>query len=135
MKNKVIVIPIKIVRTQVLVCVGVTKNYLHNWAKRKKITKEAKEIIKQIPDEVFDLKRGGYTFSMVNKERDEKFFIIFLADYKNYWDYAETLLHEIVHLKQSIFEWRDIRDELEFEAYFIETVFNQIRTALEKFLK
>jgi hypothetical protein len=128
---------INITSSDLLICVGVKKGkQIADWL-NKYGTKEAKklltpEIIKEL-DESLTGKLNAFLY--VLEQEDANFYFICLKEFKNKWECFETLLHEIIHYKQ--FQWRDmrIRDEIEFEAYFVEHCFRSLRKELFKRLK
>lgn len=65
--------------------------------------------------------------------------VIVLRKFGDIWQDYELLMHEVVHLKQNFFNERSIMGEYEFEAYWIESTFRQIRKKIyesySKFLK
>lgn len=130
MKNKIIVIDVDILKMDILVCVGTTKKYLQSWAKRQKVSKDFKEVCDEIKEEALDC--AGYCVCMQHVKSKKYFHSIFLEDYKNDWDYVNIILHEVVHLKQNIFKVQKIGAEEEFEAYFVESIFNKIRQELNR---
>jgi hypothetical protein len=61
--------------------------------------------------------------------------MLWLKSFDGSWDCLDTLLHEIIHIKQEKFKNCRIEDEREFEAYFVEYLFRELRRELKKQLK
>ena len=68
----------------------------------------------------------------IKNEEGVNYYFLLLKKWKYSSECYDTLLHEIVHLKQFLWEAKAIEKEIEFEAYFIENVFIQFREKLNK---
>jgi len=134
MKNKIIIVPIEILKAELEICVGVSKDYFLKWHKTKKVTKEAKEVSDGIPDDFFSIKGGttGLCTVINHKKSGLNFYFIHLGDWENSWDNLELLVHEIIHFKNYLFESHKISEEQEFESYFVEYVFKKSQNGAEQ---
>jgi hypothetical protein len=135
--KKIFVFDNEIFDSELLVCVGVKLKDVENWAKKNSnnLTDilKVKENRKLIDDRFFCKSEKG---CLIKFEKDGlSFYILYLRDFKNTWADLDCLNHEIVHYKQ--FQWQDrnINNEIEFEAYFQENVFRQLRKKLNSFMK
>ena len=134
--KKIFIYTNEIFNSELLVAVEANENDLIKWA-GKNGTKDLKEILKTkeninlIEEEI--KKNSGVMFCF---EKDNKFFfLMWLKTWRNNWEDLDTLNHEIVHYRQFIFEKKNINNEIEFEAYFQESVYRELRRKLNKLLK
>lgn len=130
---------IDIFGTDLLVGVGVKNaKQLDAWLKKYAI-KSAKNIItKEVAkdlDEALSSTLAGFLYVIENKDK-YRYYFIFLKEFKFSSYHYDVLLHELIHYKQEQWKNRLIKDsEIEFEAYFIEMLFKQVRNILLKKLK
>ncbi len=130
--KKIIVYTNEIFDGDVLVCVGVTAEQIKKWADKN--SKNLKEIfkIKNNFDIIKENIIGNNGFVVVFVKNGISFYLLWLKDYKNSWKEIDTLNHEVVHLRQAMFESKKIINEREFEAYFQESTLRGIRKKLIK---
>jgi len=119
---------------QLLVCVGSNENDIKKWAD-KNGTKEFKILVKQgLPMFNDNTHNSGFVYRTTDKN-GLSYYILWLKKHDNSWECLDTLLHEIIHIKQEKFKACLIEDEREFEAYFVEYLFRVLRRELVKRLK
>jgi len=133
-KKTIFVHTIEIFSQQILICVGLRAEEIKKWADKN--SKNLKEIL-QTDDNFKKLQEISLASGFVVKFSKDglSYYILWLKEYENHWDHLDVLNHEIVHLRQFTFLGKNIENEIEFEAYFQESVFKSIRTALSKKLK
>lgn len=83
----------------------------------KVLKKHAKFLKKQF--------RKPHNFVTEIRYKGKAYYILRLTRYDE-----ETLLHEIIHYKQVQWRLRIIKDEPEFESYFITQLFRDLKCAL-----
>jgi hypothetical protein len=130
MKN-IFVYENKIFSTEILIVVNSDYNKLKKW-----ILKNAEDNLKDyfkkdIGIEKFTNFKNCDGAMHYIEYKNETYFILVIKYFNDKWIKYELLLHEIVHLKQHMFKERNIEDENEFEAYFIQNTFSDIRTLLQ----
>lgn len=133
--KKIFVYKSEIVNSDILICIGVNLKDIKKWAD-KKGTKEFRQMIKENGLRKFDKameKNAGFVHNIVNGKKS--FYILWMENFTNRWESFEILLHEIVHFKQFQFINKAVDNEIEFEAYFIESTFRELRRLLFKELK
>ncbi|MFA6991930.1 MAG: hypothetical protein WC269_01455 [Candidatus Gracilibacteria bacterium] len=125
--KKIFIYDNDILNAQLLVCVGVSAKEIKKWADKN--SKNLKEIYKRKEnvESTENAIKDNDGFVQYFTKDDKKFYLLWLKDFGNQWPYCEILLHEIVHFKQYQFANRNINNELEFESYFIESVFRELR--------
>jgi hypothetical protein len=122
---------------EMVVCVGIKSgNNLATWLKKFGVKKVknllSKENIAEI-DSIIAKRYEGFIYR-VTKDK-ENYYFLYLRDFKNSWQSFDVLLHELVHYKQLQWENKRIKDEFEFEAYFVESCYRVLRRKLFKILK
>ena len=86
--------------------------------------------------EYFDRKtKESRAFTMTYTGENKSINLLWLKDFKANNSYFDLLNHEVTHLRQFIFEKRGIKDEVEFEAYFHESIYRVLKQKLLKFIK
>ena len=135
--NKIFLEKIAIFDIDIVVCVGSKLEDWEKWMKKVKFSesflKDYKYIRPQIQEgfKILHEANNGCMACIKNEEGVNYYFLLLKK-----WEYSsqcyDTLLHEIVHLKQFLWEAKAIEKEIEFEAYFIENVFIQLRDKLNK---
>jgi 3-methyladenine DNA glycosylase AlkD len=120
---------------ELLICVGVTAEEIKRWSERnskilKKIYKDG-EILKATKDNI-ESSTGFVQFFIMD---GFKYYILWLKNYNNNWEWIDVLNHEVVHYRQELFKERGISDEREFEAYLHESIFRELRILLNKHCK
>jgi len=132
--KKIFVHKIEVFNSEILICVGVNFKDVVKWADKN--SKNLKAICKEKDNqkiiEEYSSNSLGFVTTFVKDNQD--FYFVWLKDYKNEWDYLDVLNHEITHLRQFLFGNKGIKNEIEFEAYFQENTFRQLRIRLNKFL-
>ena len=134
--KKIFIYTNEIFNSELLVAVEANENDLIKWA-GKNGTKDLKEILKTqeninlIEDRI--KKNSGIMFCFTKDNKN--FFLMWLKAWRNNWEDLDVLNHEIVHYRQFIFENKNINNEIEFEAYFQESVCRELRRKLNKLLK
>ncbi len=114
-KKTIFVYKCPLFETEVLICIG------SSLLKEKTIVKELENSIKSYSGCVNCFGRGK-----------SNYYLIWLENFVNNWYWLDILNHEIVHLRQFLFENKGIKDEFECEAYFQEKVFRNLRQILRK---
>jgi len=133
--KKIFVYTIEVFGLQILVAVGATAEQIKKWADKN--SKELKEIYKikenfENTEQAIEKNSG---FVQVFTKDNIQFYFLWLQEYKNTWCRLDVLNHEVVHLRQFIFDNKKIINEVEFEAYFQESMFREIRKRLDKYIK
>lgn len=115
---------------ETLVCVGCEHKEVIAFAKKNKIKAEAitwlEHHFSTLPEHP---STTGYTISDVSGT------FLWLREYEDSWDYWETLIHEISHMLDFVFEDRKMTKETEARAYQHEYLFRQIRRKLQGLAK
>jgi len=129
--KKIFVYNVAIFNTDLLVCVGVTINQIKKWIFKNAI-KELKNKFrdKKMIEELDGLIKDNKGFVYLIGDKKKRFYFLYLTDFTNTWSDMDVLNHEIVHIKQAIFENRHTENETEFEAYFVESTFRELRKKL-----
>lgn len=123
----------EILNNYLVVCVGKNYNEILKHAE-KKFEKEAVEMIQGFK-ELFIID-GLAKFIEIGSEDGKIFQLILFKDWNNTEQDQSNLLHEIIHYKQANLDKATYYErESEFEAYFIESTFRQLREKLNKKLK
>lgn len=122
----------KILATELLVLVGIKLKDLEKWA--KKYSSKLEKILKDVPDNIeYMLSQQGSFYGFNNGKHTVD--ILYLDKWEKGDNYSSLLLHELVHYKQSIFRERKIKDEEEFESYFIQNTWRELKIILDKKIK
>ncbi len=120
----------EILNDDLLVYIGKDEKRLFKWVE-KHASKEAKKTYKDNLDLIKNGLESAGCLTMLVRDDKHAIYLLSLRDWKNDWEHLETLVHEITHYKQFQFKNRRIgNEELEFEAYFIENTFRQLREKL-----
>lgn len=131
-KKAIFVHNVEIFDSDLLVCVGCDSNDISDFIK----SKGGKEFKKVFDDEIKkDLQNAieGNAGLVFKIERDKiHWYILWLKQYQHTWDDILVLTHELIHYKQFQFEKKLIRNEIEFEAYFIESCLDTISKRILK---
>ena len=115
-----------------------------DWEKFKKTFKFSKYFLKDYKFIEPQIKEGYKVLSENNKgcmaciknEKGIRYYFLMLEDWARTMEKYDTLMHEIIHLKQFLWEAKRIGvEEIEFEAYFIESTFIKLRDVLNAKLK
>lgn len=118
--------PVEILRTQILICVGLSfKQY--NLMLKYAVEKIEDRKTLSTPERFF--KGKGWAFV----EPSSKTSVLWLNKFDLSWDAINNLAHEVYHLIDYYAKYYDFTDEQEFKAYLFEWLFNDIRHQL--FLK
>jgi len=132
--KKIFIYNIEIFDSQILVAVGVTAKQVDKWLKKNGLKSIKNVMNKEITNRFIEAsKNDGFVQFITNG--DITFYILWLKDFKWEMTLLDILNHEIVHLRQFMFADKNIENELEFEAYFQESVFRELRKKLNKFCK
>lgn len=122
----------KILATELLVLVGIKLKDLEKWA--KKYSSKLEKILKDVPDNIeYMLSQQGSFYGFNNGKHTVD--ILYLDKWEKGDNCSSLLLHELVHYKQSIFRERKIKDEEEFESYFIQNTWRELKIILDKKIK
>lgn len=140
-KKDIFIENINIFDADLIVCFGSNLVDFEYWYKENKknisknFNKDYAELLPQIKRGFEHLLNGSNGCCSMLSANENKYYFLFLNKWeKTIGDY-DTLLHEIVHLKQFHWERKGITDEVEFEAYFIEKTFVQLRNKLNSLVK
>jgi hypothetical protein len=121
-----------IFQSELLVCVGSDLKQVKKWADKN--SKNIKAVFKNEHNvKIFETgikNNNGFVAEL--KINDLPFYILWLREWKDDWLHLDTLNHEIVHYKQYQFYYKRVIDENEFEAYFQESTFRELRKLLIK---
>lgn len=131
--KKIFVYNCEILNSELLVCVGENIKEVEKWYKKN--SKNLTEILKNKDNKKFleDCLKLNIVFYFQKDDLD--YWVLSLKDFKNDWYYLDVLNHEVRHYCQGQFKNREINEEKEFEAYFQESVFRELRQKLNKFIK
>ena len=134
--KKIFVYECGIFNSQLLIVVGKKAKDIKEWAKKSpKLFKECldnKEIYGKLEEAINT--NPGFLFTFYDSKKTN-YYILYLEDFEDTWKWLDILNHEIVHYRQYQFSERKIEDEKEFEAYFQENVFREVRKLLWKKIK
>lgn len=122
-----------IFNTDLVVIVGVGEKRLLNYAK-KNFNEKSYTCIAECKDVIIDSIGDGGTFLTLEKD-GFIMHVLILDDWVNDYASIDLLIHEITHYKQAMFGDRGVEKEHEFEVYFIQSTFRQIREKLNSKLK
>jgi hypothetical protein len=110
--------------SEMLVCVGLSKQEIIRQAKKLKCLKDYIVFLQDMsaapgisPRAWFYYKGGKYC--------------LVLLKYEDTWSFWELLLHELVHVADVVSEDGAFTDEMEARAYFVEHMFHHIRRKLQ----
>ena len=124
----------EIINSYLIISVGKSYKEILKHAE-KNYTKNAIGMIKAF-EENFIMENHLGKFIEFYSDNGERLQIILMKDWKNEDNFKDTLLHEIIHFKQATVDSSTkYANESEFEAYFIESTFRQIREKLNSKLK
>jgi hypothetical protein len=135
-KTTIFIHDVKPFNSQMLVCVGSTGIQIDAWL-RKNAIKSAKNLLNK--ENIKWIEENTHLKGFVLRKKDEEglsTYVLWLKQWINKWEPINTLLHELIHYKQA--QWKDrfiSEDEEEFEAYFLENLFDDLRRELNKRLK
>jgi len=139
--KKIFLEPIAIFNSEIIVCVGATFKNFEEWINKTKLSKSFKKDYKDIKPQIekgFKILKEtslGCMICLKNKE-GICYFLLLLRTWGFEMSSYDVLLHEVIHYKQFQWEAKTIgAEEIEFEAYFIENVFLQLRNSLNKLYK
>ena len=126
----------KIINSELLVVVSKTAKEIKKWVE-KRGSKGIKNVFKdnECLNDFKEAIKKHPAFVIAFKNKDILYYILYLEKWENNWEWINILNHEIVHYKQYQFKDRGIKNENEFEAYFIETVSSELRQILNKKIK
>jgi hypothetical protein len=131
--RKIFVYNSSIFQQEILIVIDTPYKKLKDWI-IKKAEKPLVDLFKE--DEIkeqFNISYDGAVHHFNTNGND--YYIFNFRNFKDAWNKYELLLHEIVHLKQYFFRNRSVEDEDEFEAYFIQNTFREIRQLIyDKYL-
>lgn len=125
----------EIFNSYLVVCAGKNYKQVLGYAKRN-FRKEIINLIKS-SEELFTIDGNAQFITLKNEDNGEKIQAILLKDWTDTDVNNYNLLHEIVHYKQAQLDEATKFNgrEDEFEAYFIESTFKEIREKLNSKLK
>jgi len=123
---------VEIFDSELLVCVGCDSNDISNFIKSNG-GKEFKEVFDDEVKKDLQTAIEGNAGLVYKIERDKIcWYILWLKQYQHTWENILVLTHEIIHYKQFQFEKKGIKNEIEFEAYFIESCLDTISKRILK---
>lgn len=123
----------EIFNSELLICVGLNTDQI---VKRlpKYLTKDAVKVfqdrvnIECIRSQIEEKYVNGFLVSFIKD--GIAFYFLWFREFKDNWESFDLLNHEIVHYRQMQFEERGIKNEIEFEAYFQQSVCRSLRKLL-----
>jgi hypothetical protein len=134
--KKIFIYKIEIFGDEIVFCVGVKAKDVSEWLKKNNGKKNIIKLFNRKETiEEFDELSKSPGFVREYDEPDVHLCLVYLKDYNFMEDELDILNHEIVHLRQFLFKHKDIKEEIEFEAYFQQNVFRELRHKLNKYLK
>lgn len=117
---------------QTLVCIGMTYNEIVAEMKKRDLN-GIKDFIKENEDEkdYFDIgnnHQSGMFWHCENRS------VLWLEEFKDDWNFYETLMHEVHHAVQCLLaDRKSMSEEIEALAYQQEFLFHNIRRTIQKF--
>lgn len=96
-----------------------------------KANKEASDWLKDSVSD-FQMPLLGDGGALIFNPETKKPLILYMKNKERTWEFWDTLIHETHHLVYVTSEFIGFKSEIEHQAYFMETVFRQIRRIINK---
>ena len=129
-KNPIIFIqPIDPYKTDALIACDISQEEIVKWLKKQKVRKDFLDWVETDKNTFEVLEKNMAIFCWNEKIRGN---MIILKNYKDSWEFWETLMHEIHHLVFEMSKRKMMLEEMEAQAYLFEHLFHSIRRKLRK---
>lgn len=127
MKNKpfIYIQDVDIYNTDIIVSVDLDKKTLKRFLDKQKIKKALKKELLE-DDNIFQVPQG------MAIRFESGGYMLLLVDYKDKWEFWETLMHECSHIVDFMAQQRSFVFETEARAYLHEYLFRNIRRRIYK---